>query len=993
MLFDENILPDWNDVGVLGKNKLAGRAYFIHYPSCGAARGNRTPSRSEMVTDLCGRWKFRYLDSAQKLTDGDITGPIDGWREMPVPSVWQLRGVERPVYINVPFSFPATPPLVPFINPVGVYRRKFTVGEGSRRILTFLGVSSAFHVYINGKLAGYSEGSHNTAEFDVTDLVAAGENEIAVAVYKWCNGSYLECQDMFRYNGIFRDVFLTTLPQTSIFDIVSESFERDGGFDWRAEVTIYGKPRGYAVIALSDKDGEIASSGRIPVRKRLLFEKFLDGVKRWTAETPNVYRLSVTLYSKGRQCDFAEILIGFKTVTTDGGVFRVNGVPVKLKGVNHHDTHPIRGYALTASDYERDIRLMKSFNIDAVRFSHYPPHPYMLELCDIYGIYVVDEADIESHGELYMKEGPSAIANRPDFAPAFTDRVDRLFKRDRNHPCVVMWSLGNESGFGKSHLACYRMLKKYTSLPVHYEGAREWKGRLGLDVVSNMYPSISAMNDMLTKYNKGMPYFLCEYAHCMGVGPGSLKEYWELIESNRQCMGGCIWEFADHCYYERGDYRYGGDGGELVTDYDFCADGMFFASRSPKPSAYEVKNIYRPLVSAIREGNLVIRNRRSFKDSSDIRILLEWTDGKRTMEKRELELCIPPLSEGAPIPLGNVCARFLNITYTVGGHVVGEEQHVLKPFVPISFECGGRVSCREKGRYLLITSDCHFATFDLADGTLISWEKGDFQAINPSPKNGGLTPYGAPARGFMPNVFRRGISNDMYVKEVWENKLQLNKLWHNVRSVRWNIGRDCVAVVVTEDLASQKSDRLAEVETVYRVYADRIEITASARTDIEDMGYLPRFGLRAELAPSLTLAEYFGYGPLENETDFLVGARLGHYECDISKLYAPHVKPQEGGVRTGVERFALYTSDKNRGVEIFATDKPLSVAAYPFPAEAFDKFKHTKDVRPMGTTQVMIDGFRSGVGSHSCGHPPLDDYRFALGKNWQSFSFAIRIKH
>ncbi len=990
MQFDEIHLPDWNNVAILGRNKLPARSYFIHYPNARTARGNRLPSASPMVTTLGGKWSFKYLDSAQKLEADDITGPMEGWREIPVPSVWQLQGVERPFYVNVAFPFPATPPLVPFLNPVGVYRRTFEAKKAKTRILTFLGVSSAFHVYLNGVLAGYSEGSHNSAEFDVSHLVKAGSNEIAVVVYKWCNGSYLECQDMFRHNGIFRDVFLTELPAASVFDIASNSRERDGGFEWEASVTIRGSLRGTACITLTGEEGVVACSGTIPLKRTLLFKQFLPHIRRWTAETPHIYHLSVSIFSEGKECDFAEVVTGFRTVSTEGGVFRVNGVPIKCKGVNHHDTHPRKGFALSVDDYERDVRLMKAFNVDTVRFSHYPPHPYMLELCDTYGIYVVDEADIESHGELFMKEGPAAFSNRKDFRPAFLDRTLRLYRRDKNHPCVIMWSLGNESGFGRNHMASYRMLKKLTDTPIHYEGSRERKGCPGLDVISNMYPPIPEMKRVLAAYKGTLPYFLCEYAHCMGVGPGNLKGYWELMESEPQCMGGCIWEFADHCYLEKGDFRYGGDGGEYITDGDFCADGMFLADRTPRSSAFEVKNAYRPVVSRREHNKLIFFNRRSFTDTSDITIVLEWTEGDEAVKRENLVEAIPPrstweytLPDGAP-------ARFLNISYRIGERTVGEEQHELKEFSGNVLPAGYSVSAHNGGRYLTVEGEKQKVVFDLADGSLICWQQGGFEAINQAPRNSGLNPFGGAARGFLPNLMRRGISNDMVIRKRWDEEL-LFELWHNVRSVSWTKEEGHVAVRVLEDLTPHKKDRFAETELLYRIYGDRIELTASIRSDFEEKVYLPRFGVRAELSPGLDAVEYFGYGPRENETDFLLAARRGRYECKLEELNGVEAKPQEGGVRTGVEQFALRSPKSGNGVEILATNAPLCVAAYPFPAEAFDAFRHRREVRPMGTTQVMIDGFRSGVGSQSCGHPPLEEQRFYLSRDWQSFSFAARL--
>ena len=1001
MLFDRNILPDWNQVGVLGRNKLPGRAYFVHYPNRESARGNKRPERSSMVIPLNGTWQFCYLRSAMELTGAETAGPdAEGrlpeagrtWTPMKVPSVWQMNGFERPFYVNVPFPFPQTPPLVPFQNPVGIYRRTFRAAGGKRAVLSFLGVCSAFHVYLNGRLAGYSEGSHNMAEFEITDLLEEGENALCVIVYKWCNGSYLECQDMFRHNGIFRDVFVTQLPETAIFDVSSRAVKRGEGYEWTAEVELSGPPRGEVEIRLTD-GRKILACERLPAARRVRLTRLLPKVREWTAETPNVCRLSVTLRDEaGKSCDFGEILTGFKTVSVEGGVFRVNGRPVKCKGVNHHDTHPTKGYALSADDLERDVRLMKAHNIDTVRFSHYPPHPYLLELCDRYGIYAVDEADIESHGELHSRSGPGLFSDREDFRPAFLDRVQRLFLRDRSHPCVILWSLGNESGFGKNHLACYRWLKKQTDLPIHYEGAREWKGHLGLDVLSNMYPSLPAMRELL---DKGIekPYFLCEYGHCMGVGPGSLKEYWELIYAEPRCMGGCIWEFADHCYRRGGQDCYGGDGGEYVTDRDFCADGMFFADRTPKPSASEVKNAYRPVRSEVRGERLIFTNTRSFLDASDLSVVAELTDGRTVLAREEFGLALPPGgTESRALPFAGREGRFLNLTYCAKGRTVGEEQHELIPFRPPVLPEPAPVRAVREGDLLRVESPIQHLTFDLSEGSLISWESGGREWICQSPENRGLNPFGRPVRGFLTNLHRLGLSNDMYLNEEWEGKLLLHRLWHNIRFAGAEVLPDRVRVEVRETLAPHKLEAVCETALVYEVFADRIELTASVRSDRRDLPFLPRFGVCAELCPELTQVEYFGFGPRENESDFVEGVRKGLYACRTAELLPAYAKPQEGGMRSGVERFLLTDDQARLGFEVLALDRPLNATAYLFGREKFEAMRHQKDVRPDGRVQLCVDGFRSGVGSQSCGHPPLEAYRFRLKEDWQRFRFAMRIR-
>ncbi|MCL2514290.1 MAG: hypothetical protein FWF08_10345, partial [Oscillospiraceae bacterium] len=563
---------NFRDFRVIEKNKLPARSYFIPQTTAGNFKSVDFRSErynSDMVTMLSGEWDFKFYKSCLKIPDIFNATHIR-FDKINVPCTWQRTGYQEPVYLNCPYEFKTLPPNVPEDMPAGVYRKTFNIDDLSKNhILTFLGAASCLDIYVNGKFVGYSEGSHNSAEFDITPFIKEGKNELLAVMFKWCNGSFLEAQDMFRENGIFRDVYITSHNKTFIFDYHAKTDKGEKGYNLEVSANILGNTDNYSLnIILMFNNNMIAQKSIEASENTCIIFENLDVIE-WNPEIPTLYELIITLKNGNKEEMAIRSSTGFKNIEIGGPVFYFNGKKIKMKGVNHHDTHPVKGYAMSLEDLEKDVLLMKDFNVNAVRTSHYPPDPAFLMLADFYGLYAIDEADIETHGTYDLGLDVNHISNDVKWAPRYVDRVARMYERDKNRSCVTMWSLGNEAGGYKCQDRCYKYLKSTgTEIPVHYQDVLRTK-RFAYDVISDMYDHLDKMKLTLTKKRgtnyKNKPFFLCEYCHAMGLGPGSLEDYWKIIYADDRFMGGCIWEWADHAVYHEPltkkypyKYTYGG---------------------------------------------------------------------------------------------------------------------------------------------------------------------------------------------------------------------------------------------------------------------------------------------------------------------------------------------------------------------------------------------------------------------------------------------------
>ena len=955
----EGCLPPRSDLAEASSPELCMRA---------ARAGGRF--LSDRIQSLNGTWQFRYFETC---TDAPALGDIADFGSIEVPSVWQTQGFGRPQYVNVAFPIPAVPPRVPNENPLGVYRKSFFVHkDGMRKILHFSGVAPCAEVHLNGRYIGYSEVSHSPAEYDVTDALTEGENELTVLVYKWCSGTYLENQDMFRHTGIFRDVYLISTPEGGIFDVQTSQEKTESGYG--LTVRLVGGAEDIAA-RLFDGSKELASG------------KFEGGalhlsalqVREWSAETPNLYTL---LIENPGLAQYIALRIGFKTCEIRGKVFYLNGRPIKFYGVNHHDSHPTKGFAVSFEDMEGDVRLIKQLNCNAVRTSHYPPSPDFVALCSEYGLYVIDEADIECHGAFFMDEGFDRFAEDPVWEPAFLDRITRLYERDKNAACVVLWSLGNESGGIRNHDICAAYIKsRDPSALIHYEGA-VFKERKGYDVVSMMYPTLEQCVEHSESDNP-MPFFMCEYAHAMGTGPGGMKEYRELVDKYPSFMGGCIWEFCDHAVYERGEYRYGGEFGETLHDGNFCCDGLVLPDRSLSRSAIEAKACFAPLYAESDGNGIVLENRNYFAPTDGLDIWLVLTDGKKDLCVSRLDVSVAP-REKLAVPLPQAEGAVFAEIYAVdaGSDFMSLERSYYTPQVRCirqlrvapeksrEFPASVRTEAQQKGDVLAVRCGGTVYSFHLGKGTLVSVRKGGKELLCARPHNRSAGVVGL--NGFVPSVWRAPTDNDRYMCDEW-SKHMYDAMWYNVTGVDVKEGEFGPVITVSALLSPPKLSGKFRTETVYRFGGEhQLEVETSLISIGKNM-FLPRFGVDLEVKKSFAFVRWEGLGPEESYSDFREAVRFGEFRSGADELVGPTIVPQGGGQRSEVGSFIL--EGKDAAFRVTAEKSPISFTLREAPPDEIARAAHHSDVRRHNYRILSIDGFSAGLGSQSCGSQPLDCYK------------------
>lgn len=976
-------------------NKCEGRAYFIPYSDrdvLAATDFHKERFSSDLVRVLSGEWDFKYYAYLADLPTDYETSCVE-FDKITVPSTWQRTGYEPPVYLNCPYEIETKPPMLPDDMSVGVYRKMFDVADTEKVfLLNFLGVCPCIDLYINGEFVGYSEGSHNTAEFDITPFVKAGENELLAVIHKWSNGTFLECQDMFRENGIFRDVLLYEMPKTYIKDYFIRTQKDGSAYSLTAEIAVDGCTEGYTVeICSKDKAGNVLFDTQVQANSAIEFNN-LDVVE-WNAEIPTLYETFITLKKDGIQVESIRTYIGFKNVKINKNIYYFNGEKIKFKGVNHHDTHYKNGYVMDIYDLEKDIKLMKSLNVNAVRTSHYPPDPNLLFLADLYGLYVVDEADIETHGcGMPPHNKINLISNDLKWANRYIDRVTRMYRRDRNHACIAMWSLGNEAGGIKCQDACYDVLRALCpEIPVHYEGACR-SPRLGYDVVSEMYTHPDDVEKVALgtrgKLYRQKPFFLCEYCHAMGVGPGALEDYWELFYANDNLMGGCIWEWADHAvYHENGvfKYTYGGDHGERKHDGNFCVDGLVYPDRRLHTGAVEMRAVYRPIRARhTRANSFAFLNTNRFRNADYITI--KWTVIKNGMPIKDGEFSrdIPPKAERVSridLPKINPDYEYhINFEYFDGETFIASEQIALNEVYTkyVRRNCTD-ISVSETETSLIVSFNDGNAVFDLQSGDLVSYQYGDKQLLNSEPVSG---------RTVMPNIFRAMTDNDFpHIGQKWLSN-GYDRYTCKLEDFKYSLEYNEVEVKADYYLVAG-TKKLFKVEIEYTIKGNG---TVKIKTEIEPNRFfveddLARFGLMLELPHSFENIEYFGLGEYENLPDFKAQSLVGIYKTTVDEMHEPYIKPQDNGNR-GETRWLKVTDGDGDGLLICNSKGNFSFSAHHYTQGLLAKAKHQEDLHDENTTVVSIDGYVRGAGTASCGPDTLEKYRFSV-KNGLKFRFSI----
>lgn len=1069
---------DWENLNVLQRNRMKGRTYFHSYLNREAAlpyeRGN-----SPWFRLLNGRWKFSYAESpALAPSDFYMESYEDrDWSRIEVPGHWQLQGYGKPHYTDLYYPFPVDPPRVPSDNPTGCYRRDFEIPrhwQDRQIILRFEGVDSAYHVWVNGQEAGYSQGSRLPAEFDISALVRAGKNQLSVRVYQWSDGSYLEDQDMWWMSGIFRDVSLFARPKVQVRDFtirtelgggldqgtlhisaelanllgagagtcvnastdasvstsVNTSTSTDANLNTSVDPSVNPNPN-TSVVNLSHSPSVTAASCRLTAvlldARRLevgraeadsiglmngeIAEVHLSiNVERpllWSAEQPNLYHLLLCLQHGDETVELIPYRVGFRQIELRDGKFYVNGVPILLKGVNRHDHHPELGRAVPYETMLQDILLMKQHNINAVRTAHYPNDPRFYDLCDEYGLYVMDEADLECHG-FELLGNLSRLSDDPEWKAAYVDRIERMVERDKNHPSIIMWSLGNESGFGCNFEAMAEWCKqKDPTRLIHYEEDREAKVA---DVISTMYTSVEKLTGLLEEGRSDKPRIICEYAHAMGNGPGGLTEYQQLFRKYDRMQGGFVWEWIDHGLKQQTTdgkvyYAYGGDFGDEPNNGNFVVDGLIFPNRIPSPGLLEYKKVIEPVevhVGDLSKGRLTISNLYDFITLDHLELL--WTieaDGDirqtGTFELTQIdpltekEITLPYDLEALPGIAHTdywLTLRFLlkeNGKWASKGHEVATAQFLLPVSVSVSEHfpahpapyASSPLSCEQANGLLQLTGADFTLAFDLVHGVIHSWQYEGSEII-------------AARMGPRVNFWRAPIDNDMYILPDWK-KACLDKLQHRIDDVRWEqTGDDVVRIFVLARIAPPVYDWGFNCEYIYTVNGCgqvAVEVKGDPSGDPARMPrMLPRIGLQLGVPDPFDRVVWEGRGPGESYSDSKRANLFGVYRATVDELFTPYIYPQENGNRTDVSWVSFTNA---RGIGLLAAGLPkLEFSAHRYTVEDLEQAKHLTDLSPRDFITVHLDYRQNGLGSNSCGPGQLPPYELKP----EAFAFGLLLK-
>ncbi len=989
---------------VLHVGCLAPRAYFVPYENDEKAlEGDR--DRSAHLQSLCGTWSFRYFPSLLDLPQGFETLPAADFDSLPVPYNWQMalgRGYDVPHYTNINYPFPCDPPHVPAENPCGLYARQFEVSAellASKSVrLNFEGVDSCFYLYINGVFAAYSQVSHAVSEIDITSLLHAGENEIRVLVLKWCDGSYLEDQDMFRLSGIFREVYLLYRDRDCIEDVYIKPRLSDDLSEGEIKVEVTGvQTLGYTLLA---PDGAVVTEGQasadftLPVAAPVL----------WSDESPKLYKL---LLRHGEE--IVCFSVGMRKYEIKDKVVLVNGKKVKARGVNRHDSHPTLGHAVSLDHIRRDLHIMKQHNINMIRTSHYQPDPRLPELADMLGFYLVDEADLETHGQNALPDpGWSFTAYQPEWKDAYVDRAARLFERDKNHPSVLFWSLGNESGYGPNHSAMSEYIRErdegrflhYERVGNHNDSTNYHPKKDGksadVDIFSQMYTAPVMCEEIVSDESRSMPFFLCEYSHAMGNGPGDPAQYWEIIRAHDNFFGGCVWEFTDHAV-EVGEkngrpmYLYGGDFGDTPHDGNFCVDGLVYPDRRPHTGLMELKQVLAPFAIDFVDpeaGKIRIQSRRYFTDMSDLS--LDWIleqNGEKVCEGNIPSLAVGP-EETVEYTLpyaGKVQGEgdwYLTMTvkqnkatpWAEAGYEVGFVQLQIPAALPLpcTIVCETPVTVEEDGRKVIISAGEVSYRFDRYTGLLSGIVRAGKEMLS------------AP---MTVSVWRAPMDNDRY-QYLWQQK-KLREAKEYLRSFTVEKHSDYVLVSTTSVLAVKAQSPILRLQGSFQVFGDGSMAVNYIMEKTVDELELPRFGALLPLQGRFEQVRYFGNGPYESYEDKCHLCRVGKFATTVTDNFEPYIRPQENGAHNRTKWMEIADAEGD-GLKFISTS---GTRGFSFNASHYSDLQltdtpHNHELEKEDATYVHIDFRQQGIGSGSCG--PGVAAPFAL--NVQKVGYGFRIE-
>lgn len=966
---------EYQDLDCLHINRMPNRATLVPYPDQVSAMSGERAS-SPYFFSLNGDWDFALLEGPRQIPE-DLHAYED-YSTICVPGCWQMQGFGRPQYTNVRYPIPYDPPYVPDNTPVGLYRRRFDrpdAFEGRQSRIRFEGVDSCFYVYLNGQLVGFSKVPHMPAEFDVTELLKEKDNELHVLVFQWSDGTYLEDQDKWRLSGIFRDVMLLSFGRKAILDVIANASLDSDMETGLIQVTVLLQGTQSAEIKLLDEGKELVSASLKGRGGKASYKASLPRVRRWTAEAPELYDLVVTIDGQAEH-----LRVGFRRVDIRDSMLLINGVPVKLKGANRHDTHTLLGSYTPVGSMLEDVLVMKRHNMNCVRTSHYPPDPRLLDLCDEYGLYVVDEADLECHGVTQI-ETYDLIAKDPRWEKQFVDRGVRMVERDRNHASVIFWSLGNESGFGVNFAAMASVMRAIDgSRPIHYE--RDMEAEVS-DVYSQMYTSVPRLIDYGREDNP-KPFFLCEYAHAMGQGPGNLEDYWQAIYRYPRLIGGCVWELVDHGITAPAPdgsgeyYAYGGDFGEYPHDGNFCVDALCYPDRTPHTGLIEYAHVLRPVRAALtdeKKGEVTLTNCLNFEDLDQYSFSWQVSHLGRQIAAGDQPIACPAgESLRLKLPLGAYPrGSVLTMTFALrqaalwapAGFVVAQDELelALGSPLPLPSPVRKRLSLEKEGDEILVTLGEDSYRFSHRNAGLYEIVSSGVPLLD-SP----LTV----------NLWRAPTDNDRgfgaTIADKWSG-YGLDKLQTRVTMLEAG-EKDAAVFVHIHSVHGPAVYRPILELRQHFLFENNGKVGLSLQYiplgPLPTTFYLPRLGMRFRMPEHFDSLCWHGRGPHESYPDKKLGALIGLYESSVDDTHEPYVYPQENGSHCDSDFVAL-TDAYGKGLII--AGEAFSFSAHHYSQETLTRAKHTYELEDEPFTEVCIDGRMGPLGSNSCGPEPLEEDR------------------
>ncbi len=1000
----------YEDLSILHDNTMPARAYYI---PASQRRDDLAENRenSDRMQMLNGEWDFKYFESIYEVPDVfyEISYDTSGFEKISVPGIWQMAGYDSHQYTNIRYPFPFDPPYVPQDIPCGAYVHIFSYQKDEKApkaFLNFEGVDSCFYVWLNGVYVGYSQVSHAVSEFDVTSLLQEEENQLAVLVLKWCDGSYLEDQDKFRMSGIFRDVYLLKRPERAVRDYRITTKMAEGNAAVKVDIC-FSEPVDTRVT-IEDRYGAVAAEGRIS--EDGLLELSLSNPVLWNTENPYLYTIILAAEN--------EVIvdhIGFRTIEIRENVIYFNGEKIKFRGVNRHDSDPETGFVIRAEQIKADLTLMKEHNFNAIRSSHYPNAPYFYQMCDKYGFLVIDEADIEAHGPfmLYRREDTDdnrfnrwneMIADHPAWEQTILDRIQLMVQRDKNRPCIVMWSMGNESAYGCNFEKSLEWTKKFDpDRLTQYESARYRNYSVtynyeNLDLYSRMYPSLAEISEYLEK-DGSKPFLLVEYCHSMGNGPGDFEDYFQMIHSDDRMCGGFVWEWCDHAVaHGKGEngktvYYYGGDHGEAIHDGNFCMDGLVYPDRTPHTGLLEYKNVYRPVrvVSYDQNsGELTLHNYMDFDDLKDYaKISYEVTQDGLTVEKGNLpDVSAAPHGDGKTELKLQIPASgriYLKLTYHLKKEVpLLKRDHVLG-FDEIKL---ANKDGRNRRAVKWLEQESVFAGITVKEtDTQIALQAEKF-SYKLDKRTGLFTQIQFAGRDYLNhpmelNIWRAPTDNDRYLREEWK-KAHYDQAYTRAYSVKTLQKKYGVQIMEHLAVVAPTVQKILDVEITWEIDGNgKISSIISAEKE-EEFPELPRFGIRLFLDKKLENISYFGMGPKESYRDKHQGSSHGCYCSKVSQMHEDYIRPQENGSHYDCDY--VEAGDTKFGIAA-VSEQPFSFQASPYTQEELERAAHNYELEESDSTVFCMDYALNGIGSNSCGPAVLEQYRFDDTKF--RFQFAL----